>query len=88
MIRAGEPHPREWAQRKSATPVQIALAWLLAQRPFIVPIPGTTRWPHLREDVDALQVTFSQQELNEFRTALEALPIVGNRPDSKATENE
>lgn len=42
---------RDWAQRKDATPVQIALAWLLAQRDFIVPIPGTTRWPHLRENM-------------------------------------
>lgn len=79
---------RDWAQRKEATPVQIALAWLLAQRDFIVPIPGTTKWPHLRENLDALDVRFSAAELAEFRTALEALPIIGNRPASKARENE
>lgn len=79
---------REWAQRKNATPVQIALAWLLAQRDFIVPIPGTTKWPHLRENLDALDVRFSAGELAEFRSALAALPIVGNRPASKAKENE
>ncbi len=50
---------REWAQRKNATTVQIALAWLLAQRDFIVPIPGTTRWPHLRENLGAVDVHFS-----------------------------
>ncbi|WKZ11399.1 MAG: aldo/keto reductase [Gammaproteobacteria bacterium] len=79
---------RDWAQRKEATPVQIALAWLLAQRDFIVPIPGTTKWPHLRENMGALDVHFTAGELAEFRTALEALPIVGNRPTSKARENE
>ncbi len=79
---------RDWAQRKQATPVQIALAWLLAQRDFIVPIPGTTKWPHLRENLGALDVRFSVDELAEFRTALEALSVAGNRPAGKAQENE
>ncbi|MCC7463166.1 MAG: aldo/keto reductase [Gammaproteobacteria bacterium] len=79
---------RDWAQRKEATPVQIALAWLLAQRDFIVPIPGTTKWPHLRENMRALDVRFTAGELAEFRTALAALPIVGNRLASKAQKNE
>ncbi|MFV0360504.1 aldo/keto reductase, partial [Tropicimonas sp.] len=79
---------RDWAQRKDATPVQIALAWVLAQRDFIVPIPGTTKWPHLKENIGATEVAFSSEELVELRTALEALPISGNRPDSKAMENE
>lgn len=79
---------RDWAQRKDATPVQIALAWLLAQRDFIVPIPGTTKWPHLRENMGALNVRFTAGELTEFRTALAALPVVGNRAASKARENE
>ncbi|MBS0430908.1 MAG: aldo/keto reductase [Proteobacteria bacterium] len=79
---------REWAQRKDATPVQIALAWLLAQRDFIVPIPGTTKWPHLRENLGAVDVRFTAGELAEFRNALTALSVVGNRPASKAQENE
>ncbi|MFV0359255.1 aldo/keto reductase [Tropicimonas sp.] len=79
---------RDWAQRKDATPVQIALAWVLAQRDFIVPIPGTTKWPHMRENWGATEVSFTGEELAEFRTALEALPVAGNRPDSKARENE
>jgi len=79
---------RDWAQRKEATPVQIAMAWLLAQRDFIVPIPGTTKWPHLRENLGATDVRFTAGELAEFRTALAALPVVGNRPVSKARENE
>jgi aryl-alcohol dehydrogenase-like predicted oxidoreductase len=79
---------REWAQRKDATPVQIALAWALAQRDFIVHIPGTTKWPHLKENLGATQVSFSESELAELRTALEALPVVGNRPESAAYENQ
>ena len=79
---------REWAQRKSSTPVQIALAWLLAQRPFIVPIPGTTRWPHLRENLGATQVRFTPTELVEFNTALQGLAIAGNRGHDKALRNE
>ena len=79
---------RDWAQRKNATPVQIALAWLLAQRDFIVPIPGTTKWPHLRENMGTVDVRFTPGELAEFRTALAALPVVGNRPASKARDNE
>ena len=79
---------RDWAQRKDATPVQIAMAWLLAQRDFIVPIPGTTKWPHLRENMGTLDVRFTPAELTELRTALVALPVAGNRPASKARENE
>jgi len=79
---------REWAQRKSATPVQIALAWLLAQRPFIVPIPGTTRWPHLRENLGATQVRFTAGELAEFNAALHAMVVVGNRERDGAFRNE
>lgn len=79
---------REWAQRKDATPVQIALAWLLAERPHIVPIPGTTRWPHLKENMGALDVRFAPAELKEFRTALEAIPVIGARERAKAFQNE
>ena len=68
--------------------MQIALAWLLAQRDFIVPITGTTKWPHLRENMGAVDVRFTPGELAEFRTALTALPVVGNRPASKARDNE
>ena len=79
---------RDWAQRKDATPVQIALAWLLAQRDFIVPIPGTISWPHMRENMGATAISFTGDELAELRTALEALPVAGNRPDSAAYENQ
>ncbi len=79
---------REWAQRKEATPVQIALAWAMAQRDFIVHIPGTTKWPHLVENRGALDVSFTSEELAELNTSLAALPVVGNRPESAAYENQ
>lgn len=70
---------RDWGVRKGATPAQIALAWLLAQKPFIVPIPGTTKLHHLEEDLGALKVKFTAEELQEFRKAFEAIELVGVR---------
>lgn len=70
---------REWGVRKSATPAQIALAWLLAQSPRIVPIPGTTKLNHLDENLGAAAITFNAAELAEFRTALQARPVLGVR---------
>ncbi|NVO24739.1 aldo/keto reductase [Donghicola mangrovi] len=73
---------REWAQRKDATPGQIALAWLLAQAPFIVPIPGTTQMPHMEENIGAANVRFTSAELAELNTAVRAIEIKGSRlPD-------
>lgn len=74
---------RDWAKRKNAKAAQIALAWLLAQKPFIVPIPGTTNPAHLTENIGALSVTFTSGELKELRASLEAIPTVGFRtPES------
>ena len=70
---------RNWAKRKEATPAQIALAWLLAQRPWIVPIPGTTNIDHLDEDLGALTVEFTPAELAEFNTSLSQIVIHGER---------
>lgn len=70
---------REWAQRKSATPAQIALAWLLARRPWIVPIPGTTQLSHLDEDLGALDVTFSAGEFAELNASAGRIIIHGER---------
>lgn len=70
---------RHWALRKSATPAQVALAWLLAQRPWIVPIPGTTQLPHLEEDLGALDVAFSADELSELNAAARQITIHGDR---------
>lgn len=70
---------KTWAQRKQAAPAQIALAWLLAQKPWIVPIPGTTQMTHLLENISASEVTFSHDELLELNAALAAMTIHGER---------
>lgn len=74
---------RVWARKKDASPAQISLAWLLAQRPFIVPIPGTTKLHHARENMGTLQISFTENELAEFRNDLTKIELVGVRaPDS------
>ncbi|GFO67783.1 aldehyde oxidase [Geomonas limicola] len=70
---------REWARRKEATPAQIALAWLLAQKPWIVPIPGTTSLRHLDEDLGALAVNFTPTELGELNNAASRIVVHGER---------
>lgn len=67
------------AGQKNATPAQIALAWLLAQKPWIVPIPGCRKTERLDENLGALNVTFAPSELVEIRTAIEGLNILGSR---------
>lgn len=74
---------RTWAVKKGTSPAAFSLAWLLAQKPWIVPIPGTTKLHHLEEDLRALSVTFSDDELQTFRAALDAVKVVGSRtPDT------
>jgi aryl-alcohol dehydrogenase-like predicted oxidoreductase len=68
-----------WATRKQATPAQISLAWLLAQKPWIVPIPGTTQMAHMLENSGAADVRFTAEELNDFNTALSKIEIKGER---------
>lgn len=70
---------RDWAHRKDATPAQIALAWLLAQRPWIVPIPGTTNFVHLEENLRATEVSFSPQELQELNASAGRIVVHGER---------
>jgi aryl-alcohol dehydrogenase-like predicted oxidoreductase len=70
---------RRFALRKNATPAQISLAWLLAQKPFIVPIPGTRNLNHLRENLAALDVQLSAEDLLEIRTALSGIKTHGGR---------
>jgi aryl-alcohol dehydrogenase-like predicted oxidoreductase len=74
---------KTWAERKHAAPVQIALAWLLAQKPWIVPIPGTTVMSHMLENIGAIDVRFSVAELAELNASVTAIKIKGQRlPDS------
>jgi len=68
-----------WGERKGATPAQIALAWLLAQKPWIVPIPGTTQMAHLLENIGAAQVRFTPAEVAELTKAVAAIEIRGAR---------
>lgn len=73
---------RTWAERKGATLAQIALAWLLAQRPWIVPIPGTTQMAHMLENAGAAAVRLSATELAELDGAVRAIEVRGARlPD-------
>jgi aryl-alcohol dehydrogenase-like predicted oxidoreductase len=70
---------KQFAEKKGATPSQIALAWLLAQKPFIVPIPGTRNIDHLNENLGALRVELTPEDLREFGTALSVLTVHGAR---------
>ena len=67
------------AHEKEATPAQIALAWLLAQKPWIVPIPGTTKLHRLEENLDAANVTLTQDDLAKIKQALDEIDIEGER---------
>mgnify|MGYP003654332263 CR=1 FL=1 len=67
------------AKDKNVTPAQIALAWLLAQKPFIVPIPGTSKIHRLQENIAGAEVSLSTDELIKINTALEKINIVGDR---------
>ncbi|WAM29844.1 aldo/keto reductase [Myxococcus sp. NMCA1] len=70
---------KRWAERKRATPAQIALAWLMAQMPWLVPIPGTTQMAHLLENIGAADVRFTPAELAELNSAVSAIEIRGAR---------
>ena len=67
------------AQRKGATPAQVALAWLLARKPWIVPIPGTTKLAHVEENVRAADVRLTPADVQEIETGYAALTIRGER---------
>lgn len=67
------------AERKKATPAQIALAWLLAQKPWIVPIPGTTKLHRLKENVAAVDVDLTGDDLGEIKTAASQITVQGAR---------
>lgn len=73
----------DWARRKQATPARIALAWLLAQKPWIVPIPGTTQIAHMRDNIGADSVHFNADELATLNNAVAAINVQGARlPDT------
>jgi aryl-alcohol dehydrogenase-like predicted oxidoreductase len=67
------------AADKGATPAQIALAWLLAQKPWIIPIPGTTRLSRLQENLGAAEITLTPAELSTIEETLARVPVSGER---------
>jgi aryl-alcohol dehydrogenase-like predicted oxidoreductase len=67
------------AKRKRATPAQIALAWLLAQKPWIVPIPGTTKLARLEENIGAASVELTADDLREIERAASEITVQGAR---------
>lgn len=67
------------AEQKNATPAQVALAWLLAQKPWIVPIPGTTKLNRLEENIGAVSVVFTADELREIKIASSQIKLQGER---------
>ena len=73
---------KAWAIRKQATPGQIALAWLMAQKPWIVPIPGSTQMAHMLDNVGAAAVTFTPAEIAELNAGVTDIKVEGQRlPD-------
>jgi aryl-alcohol dehydrogenase-like predicted oxidoreductase len=70
---------KAFAKRKGATPAQISLAWLLAQKPWIVPIPGTRRLDHLEENLASVSVQLTSADLSEIHTELSRFKVHGGR---------
>src|SRR5438045_9502274 len=74
---------REIAERKKATPAQIALAWLLAQKPWLVPIPGTRKIERLEENIGAASIELASNDLREIESATATITVQGERyPES------
>lgn len=79
---------KEQAQKKGVTPAQFSLGWLQAQKPFIVPIPGTTNPTHLIENIGGMAVSFSANELKEIRESLTQLELKGTRKPESVHQNQ
>ncbi|WP_319529498.1 aldo/keto reductase [uncultured Cohaesibacter sp.] len=77
----------EIAARKGITPAQLSIAWLLAQRPWIVPIPGTTKSERLRENIDAAQIDLSTEDLQTVSMAVAEVSIHGERYGASEMQN-
>ena len=69
----------KFAHQKKTTPAQIALAWLLAQKPWIVPIPGTTKLPRLEENIGAVAVELTSEDLQQLEAATSKISVQGAR---------
>lgn len=71
-----------FGRTRGITPAQVALAWLMNKKPFIVPIPGTTKLSHLEENLRATEIIFMPQEMKELEDAVASIPIIGSRYDA------
>ena len=71
-----------FGRTRGLTPAQIALAWLMNKKPFIVPIPGTTKLSHLEENLRATDVVFTDDEVKELEKIISSIPVMGNRYDA------
>ena len=69
----------ELAKRKDATTAQLSLAWLLAQKPFIVPIPGTGKVKHLQENIESTKLVLTTEDMKEIDSALSEFKVHGGR---------
>ncbi|XWO13664.1 Aldo-keto reductase IolS [Candidatus Hepatincola sp. Pdp] len=67
------------AKEKGATPAQVALAWLLEQKPWIVPIPGTTKIPRLEENIGSISVKLTSEDLQKIKSSLDNIKVQGDR---------
>ena len=70
---------KRFAEKQNTTPAQIALAWLLAQKPWIVPIPGTRNMDHLHENLGAISVRLTPADLRDIETAVAGITVHGGR---------
>jgi aryl-alcohol dehydrogenase-like predicted oxidoreductase len=77
---------KSWAGRKNCSAPQLSLAWLLAQKPWIVPIPGTTKLRNLQSNVGAAAIRFSAAELRELNASVSAIKIEGDRLSKRSLE--
>jgi diketogulonate reductase-like aldo/keto reductase len=73
----------DFGEKKGATRAQIALAWLAAKKPWIVPIPGTTNLAHSREYLSSINVEFTPEDLREFEAAFARVTVHGGRMDAR-----
>ena len=71
-----------FGRTRGITPAQVALAWLMNKKTFIVPIPGTTKLSHLEENLRACNIVFTAEEMNELEKAVTAIPVMGSRYDA------
>jgi aryl-alcohol dehydrogenase-like predicted oxidoreductase len=74
---------KTFGAKKGATPAQVALAWLLAKKPWIVPIPGTGKLDHLRENIDSVKLQLTPADMQEIETGFSRIEIYGGRMDAK-----